>query len=121
MHPFICLSVVHPFICYNFDSYLCEQRFLKTVEQNSIRLGTTVVWNMLLMNVVDFLKLDHSAGPSPGGVLNFGKNTEFDCSELDICGQGFSKTIKKNSLRLRTTILWKVLLMHIFDFYIWVL
>ena len=39
------------------------------------------------MHVLQFLKLGHAA-PS-GGRLNFSKNTEFDCSDLDMCGQRF--------------------------------
>ena len=61
-----------------------------------MRLGTTVVWTMSKMNVVESFKLDHSA--SPGGGLKFGKKMKFDCSELDICGQRFLKNYKAKFL-----------------------
>ena len=39
------------------------------------------------MHVLQFLKSGHAA-PS-GGRLNFSKNIEFDCSDLDMCGRRF--------------------------------
>ena len=37
------------------------------------------------MQVFQFLKSGHAA--PPGGRLNLSKNTEFDCSDLDMCGR----------------------------------
>ena len=73
------------------------------------------------MHVLQFLKLGHSA--PPGGRLNFGKNTEFDCSDLDMWGWRFHRncmvefnetwtcldqssieTVRQNSMRLEETI-----------------
>ena len=42
---------------------------------------------MLLVHVVRFLKLDHSA-PS-GGRLNFSKKTDIGSSDFDTCGRRF--------------------------------
>ena len=41
------------------------------------------------MHVLQFSKSGHAA--PPGGRLNFSKNTEFDCSDLDMCGRRFHR------------------------------
>ena len=41
------------------------------------------------MHFLQFLKSGHAA--PPGGRLNFSKNTELDCSDLDMCGQRFHR------------------------------
>ena len=41
------------------------------------------------MHVLQFLKSGHAA--PPGGRLHFSKNTEFDCSDLDMCGRRFHR------------------------------
>ena len=37
------------------------------------------------MHILQFFKLGHAA--PPGGRLHFSKNTEFDCSDFDMCGR----------------------------------
>ena len=37
------------------------------------------------MHVLQFLKSGHAA--PPGGRLNFSKNTDFNCTDFDMCGQ----------------------------------
>ena len=44
------------------------------------------------MHVLQFLKSGHAA--PPGGRLHFSKNTEFDCSDLDMCGRGLHRNCK---------------------------
>ena len=41
------------------------------------------------MHVLQFLKSGQAA--PPGGRLQFSKNTEFDCPDLDMCGQRFHR------------------------------
>ena len=70
-------------------SIYVDEGFTKTVQQNSMRCGTTIIQNVLLMHAVQLLKSDHSA-PS-GGRLNLGKNTAFSTSDFHLCGQRFHK------------------------------
>ena len=44
------------------------------------------------MHVLQFLKLGHAA--PPGRRLNFSKNTEFDDSDLDMCGLRFYRNYR---------------------------
>ena len=44
------------------------------------------------MHVLQFLKSVHAA--PPGGRLHFSKNTEFDCSDFDMCGRRFHRNCK---------------------------
>ena len=44
------------------------------------------------MHVLQFLKSVHAA--PPGGRLHFGKNTEFDCSDFDMCGRRFHRNCR---------------------------
>ena len=37
----------------------------------------------------------------PGGRLNFRRNTEFNCSDLDMCGKSSIETVGQNSMRLQ--------------------
>ena len=41
------------------------------------------------MHALQFIKMGLAA--PPGGRLNFSKNTEFDCSDLDMCGRRFHR------------------------------
>ena len=41
------------------------------------------------MHVFQLLKSGHAV--PPGGRLNFSQNTEFDCSDLDMCGRRFCR------------------------------
>ena len=66
------------------------------------------------MHVVSFLKSDYSA-PS-GGRINFSKNTDLTLQTFIYVDEGFSITVRQNSIRLATTIIQKVLLMHVVRF-----
>ena len=63
------------------------------------------------MHVVRFLKSDHSA--PPGGRLNFQQKTILSDQTLTHVDDSFSKTVGQNSIRPGTTIVLKVLLMHV--------
>ena len=61
-----------------------DEGFAKTVGQNSIRLGTTIVKKMLLMHIVQVFKSNHST--PTGGRWNCCKNTDFCTSDFHLCG-----------------------------------
>ena len=66
-----------------------DEGSIETVWQNSMRLGTMIILKVKSMHILQFLKSDYSA--PPGGRLNFSKNSEFDSSDLDMCGQRFHR------------------------------
>ena len=80
-----------------------DKGFSITVEQNSMKPGTTIIWKVLMMHIVRFLKSDHSA-PS-GGRLKLSKNMAFALLTFIYVDTGFSKTAKENSMRLGTAII----------------
>ena len=80
-----------------------DEGFTKTVQQNSMGLGTTTIWKVLFMHMVHSLKSDDQRPLVKGQTLAkilFSALRPF--IYVDKC---FTKTVQQNSVRLGTTIM----------------
>ena len=82
-------SIVRPSSVQHFDYHLCGRRFLR----NRMAEFNETWYNDSIEGVVNARSSIFKVGScsTPWWKIAFSKNTEFDCSDLDMCGLRFHR------------------------------